>query len=971
MAIDTQNTWVATDEPVTFQDVLDYEQGLSIKGQDKFLEREDQKDLSQQKAVQKLKAEWLHKVEQIIKEFMQIEYDKKKGVTKKRHFNVYSKITTHKLADIAISVMLDATQRNWSLRHTEEQMGAAVGVLLFDATMRKTSRGRRKMDRLGEKVASQRGFDIAGRRDAILQFAQKHGHDGDMWRVDNTDKEAKSNLSIHGRPLIEAVLHEEALGHVFLTQKEKREADANLTYYVSLKTDISKEISEVRLLLSTYNSHLGPMIMPPYKWSKDTLGPYARQEINLIVPMVRNMGQEQRAAISKGLRSGELDDVCEAMNFIQETPYRVNSYVFDALKWVYDDMDKETGESALAEQIKGFPKTRRIEYAADDKLPPEEFAALKKQDQILKARALANKKRYNLGAKGAREMLPRMIGHAMSVMPYDRFWLPHNLDWRGRIYPVPDFSPQNVDYVRAMFEFANRTLIDEDSELFLKLQIANTGGQDKEPLDKRMQWVDDNEKQILAAGEDFKTTVDFWGSQDKSSFQFLAACREWYRYKQAKDAGEPFYSGLPVGMDATQSGVQHYSAANLSLDEGEKVNLVQGERPTDFYKLCLNTAIEILEEDEKALLKYIEENPRNANDDKVILDYEAAQEGVGLEPYPELSEEERADQHQKDMKRKRDAFKQTKAYQKLMKLKDLEACQTALRLYKETEQAKKDGLPKPLASYGRSEMKRNAMTLCYSSTEFGMADQLFDDWMKPLAALVFEGKLDSHPFGQDDGFHASRYIARVHYNAICGEVKSAKDGMDFFVDVAANLASDEHRILDEKEGPVATHIKFVNKVNFPMIQDYRKLARTRGFNKVLTHDVEVREWNTEAKSTFPQYTNKVSLKDTVNGSAPNVIHSQDSCHLMMSVLDFKNDEGGISFMGIHDSFSTTAAEGAMLARSLRRAFINLYKDYNLYEDFLAQSKARHSDPENVKWRKPPTQGKLDIESVWFSDYFFS
>ena len=89
-----------------------------------------------------------------------------------------------------------------------------------------------------------------------------------------------------------------------------------------------------------------------------------------------------------------------------------------------------------------------------------------------------------------------------------------------------------------------------------------------------MAWADDNEQAILAAGKDFKRSYDFWGAQDDDSFQFLAACRDWYCYKQAKSNGERYFSGLPISFDATQSGVQHMCAATKSKEEGKKVNLL-------------------------------------------------------------------------------------------------------------------------------------------------------------------------------------------------------------------------------------------------------------------------------------------------------------------------------------------------------------------------------------------------------------
>ena len=76
--------------------------------------------------------------------------------------------------------------------------------------------------------------------------------------------------------------------------------------------------------------------------------------------------------------------------------------------------------------------------------------------------------------------------------------------------------------------------------------------------------------------------------------QFLAACHEWMQLEEANEAGEVFVSKLPIGMDATQSGIQIYAAALRDPIDGMRVNLRcqddQGNpitHPQDMYKVCL------------------------------------------------------------------------------------------------------------------------------------------------------------------------------------------------------------------------------------------------------------------------------------------------------------------------------------------------------------------------------------------------
>ena len=59
-----------------------------------------------------------------------------------------------------------------------------------------------------------------------------------------------------------------------------------------------------------------------------------------------------------------------------------------------------------------------------------------------------------------------------------------------------------------------------------------------------------------------------------------------------------------------------------------------------------------------------------------------------------------------------------------------------------------------------------------------------------------------------------------------------------------------------------------------------------------------------------------------------------------------------------------------LSEVLRNTLVDLYRDYNPYEDLLAQAKARHPDPDSVEWPEPPKRGTFNIDEVYDSKYSF-
>ena len=162
------------------------------------------------------------------------------------------------------------------------------------------------------------------------------------------------------------------------------------------------------------------------------------------------------------------------------------------------------------------------------------------------------------------------------------FYLPHNYDFRGRLYPVCNFSHHADDYRKALLNLAEAKPMTEAGLLYLSIHVAKCGDFDKiskGTIDEMLQWCMDNEELIFRVGRDFKESYEVWSKADKP-FQFVAACEAYYKTHTVED----YKCGLPVGLDGSNSGIQHYSAASLSEQDGRLVNLVPMDRPQDIYQ---------------------------------------------------------------------------------------------------------------------------------------------------------------------------------------------------------------------------------------------------------------------------------------------------------------------------------------------------------------------------------------------------
>ena len=74
-----------------------------------------------------------------------------------------------------------------------------------------------------------------------------------------------------------------------------------------------------------------------------------------------------------------------------------------------------------------------------------------------------------------------------------------------------------------------------------------------------------------------------------------------------------------------------------------------------------------------------------------------------------------------------------------------------------------------------------------------------------------------------------------------------------------------------------------------------------------------------------------------------------------------------AFMTVHDCYGTWASDTDTSAKLLREAFVEVYKQpilENFTEDIT-------KDIENTELPKLPEKGKLDIDEVLHSDYFFN
>jgi DNA-directed RNA polymerase len=611
-----------------------------------------------------------------------------------------------------------------------------------------------------------------------------------------------------------------------------------------------------------------PMVIPPAPWKDFTSGGYygdLKVHSTLLRVVTRDGGQENgfvRKYIDQ-LRQVDLSRVEAAINAIQETPWVINKEVLAVAQAII----KRGGELAGLPRTEPLPEVHRL--VGD--FTEEELKANK--DKAVQRIKLETKRK----SKALRTLT--VLRTAEEFQKYERIYFPHNMDFRGRVYPIPSFSPQGDDLNRALLLFADAPECQTTEDIgWLMVQGANCAGVDKVSYADRRKWVLDNEQHILASAEDPLGYL-WWSkvAEKDYPFQFLAFCFEWKRWKEYEATyGTPkgFQTGLYVAFDGTCSGLQHFSAILRDPVGGQAVNLIPAEKPQDIYGIVASKVNVILQKD--AI--------------EGTLDEEKVSQKTG-KPYIKYGTKSLAQQW---------------------------------------------------LSYGvdRKVTKRSVMTLAYGSKEYGFREQLLEDIIEPA---LDEGRGSMFI----DKNQSAAYLAKLIWQVVQKVVIKAVEGMKWLQQVARMVC---------KQGRV---VAWTTPMGLPVQQSYME------YN---VEEFRLRFLGSKRYIHIGKPTGNINKLHQASGIAPNFIHSMDAAHLQKTVVMAK--EAGINhFTMIHDSYGSPVAQAGRMYKTVRQAFINMYTETDVLQDFQTEMSVYLDDPKEIP--EVPYKGKLDLNLIENSEYIFS
>ncbi|KAH7324663.1 DNA-dependent RNA polymerase [Stachybotrys elegans] len=307
-----------------------------------------------------------------------------------------------------------------------------------------------------------------------------------------------------------------------------------------------------------------PMIVEPKPWKAFDSGGFLNSKTSVV--RIKSGDVEQRLYTKEAIKRGDMDQIFKALDVLGKTAWRINNNVLNVMIEAWN-----TGE-----EIANFPPLH-----PDLPMPPEPESSddpvirmrwVREVASIENQRAAYHSQRCftNLQLEVARTFRNQVI------------YFPHNLDYRGRAYPIPVYlNHMGSDHCRGILKFANGKMLGARGLRWLKIHLSNLYGLDKASFDEREAFATQNMDNIIDSATNPMTGTRWW-LEAEDPWQCLAAC---FELKAAHELADPtqYVCSLPIHQDGTCNGLQHYAALGGDSAGARQVNLEPASRPADVY----------------------------------------------------------------------------------------------------------------------------------------------------------------------------------------------------------------------------------------------------------------------------------------------------------------------------------------------------------------------------------------------------
>ncbi|CAI4221260.1 unnamed protein product [Auanema sp. JU1783] len=332
---------------------------------------------------------------------------------------------------------------------------------------------------------------------------------------------------------------------------------------------------------------LGLILMfpvPPKPWYDGAVGgPQYTRECQIIRPILEFKKVNIMREMTSRLERSQARPVFDALNQLGSTPWRINKDMLSVLCEVFE-MSKNPTKKELFE-------TLSVPLHADTVSVPriQDFIQEGSENEEgvkEKWRAYYAAKRLAEKTKNEHNSLWYWMKYRVVLAKHFQdkvLYFPHNMDFRGRVYPIsPYLNHMGDDVNRCILKFAAGRPLGPNGLSWLKLHCINlTGKLKRKSISERLQAAEEEMEAILDSANNPLDGRGWW-LESEEPWQTLAAC---FEIRDAILSGDPesFVSHLAVHQDGSCNGLQHYAALGRDKQGGEEVNLLPSELPNDVY----------------------------------------------------------------------------------------------------------------------------------------------------------------------------------------------------------------------------------------------------------------------------------------------------------------------------------------------------------------------------------------------------
>ncbi|KAI6147961.1 hypothetical protein BKA82DRAFT_4485937 [Pisolithus tinctorius] len=346
---------------------------------------------------------------------------------------------------------------------------------------------------------------------------------------------------------------------------------------IRLNPVVAERLAKDDLRETLHPRHL-PMLVKPKPWLGPDEGGYFYNKSSV---MRFKDCAEQQAYLEHASALGNVELVYAGLDVLGSTPWKINKQIFDVVLKVWNSGERL---SKIPPAVFDKPEPEKPENYHTDIKARSVYSQRLRAYQQDKANNHSDRCSVNYKIEIARAFLG------------DAFYLPHNLDFRGRAYPIPPhLNHIGDDLSRGLLIFAEAKPLGERGLRWLKIHLANLYGFDKGSFDERVEFVMNHLDDIYDSAERPLEGRRWWATAG-DPWQCLSTCME---LRAALESGDPegYMSTLPIHQDGTCNGLQHYAALGGDREGAAQVNLAATDRPSDVYTYVANMVNQVVEQD--------------------------------------------------------------------------------------------------------------------------------------------------------------------------------------------------------------------------------------------------------------------------------------------------------------------------------------------------------------------------------------